>query len=199
MTLGLDIRRPHAGAPSPATFSADRTYRYQLTRRWGSGPDLLILDLRPGTADEHHDDLFTKSYTGFARRFGYDGYTVVSLYAAVVTAAGELNTHRDPVGPDNDAWIDRLARRHDVIVFAWGSAAPYRARAGRVASRIWRTCQTTGASVAACGWSAEAQPRNPSELDNFTLSTLTGNSHRDFRDVDPRWVHLLADTADLAA
>ena len=36
----------------------------------------------------------------------------------------------DPIGPDNDAHLDREAARHDVIVFAWGAHAdPARARA----------------------------------------------------------------------
>ena len=175
-------------------FSEDRSYRYWLTRRWGPGPALMFVSLNPSDADEHRDDPTTRRDMGFARDFGYDAVTLLNL-AAVMTNPKHLALLADPIGPDNDAHLDREAARHDVIVFAWGAHAdPARARA--VGTRLWRICRRTGGTVACLGWTAEGQPRHPSRLAKPTpLSTLTASAHLDFADVDPRWVALLSDTS----
>lgn len=153
----------------------------------------MFVSLNPSDADEHRDDQTTRRDMCFAREFGYDAVTLLNLSAAVMTNPKHLAGLADPIGPDNDAHLDREAARHDVIVFAWGANAdPARARA--VATRLWRICLHTGATVAHLGWTAEGQPRHPSRLAKDTpLSTLTASAHLDFSDVDPRWVQLLSD------
>ena len=112
-------------------------YRYWLTRRWGPGPALMFVSLNPSDADEHRDDPTTRRDMDFARDFGYDAVTLLNLGAAVMTNPKHLALLADPIGPDNDAHLDRAAASHDVIVFAWGAHAdPARARA--VATRLWR-------------------------------------------------------------
>ncbi len=155
----------------------------------------MFVSLNPSDADEHRDDPTTRRDMDFARDFGYDAVTLLNLGAAVMTNPKHLALLPDPIGPDNDAHLDREAARHDVIVFAWGAHAdPARARA--VATRLWRICRRTGGTVACLGWTAEGQPRHPSRLAKRTpLSTLTASAHLDFADVDPRWVQLLSDTS----
>ena len=196
MTLTLDLHLPRwLHTEADAEFSEDRTYRYWLTRRWGPGPALMFVSLNPSDADEHRDDQTTRRDMDFARDFGYDAVTLLNLGAAVMTNPKHLASLSDPIGPDNDAHLDREAARHDVIVFAWGAHAdPARARA--VATRLWRICRRTGGTVACLGWTAEGQPRHPSRMAKRTpLSTLTASAHLDFADVDPRWVQLLSDTS----
>ncbi|MCC5582364.1 DUF1643 domain-containing protein, partial [Microtetraspora sp. AC03309] len=174
MTLTLDLHLPRwAHVEGDAFFSTDRQYRYWLTRRWGPGPSLMFVSLNPSDADEHRDDQTTRRDMDFARQFGYDGVTLLNLSAAVMTDPRLLAQVANPIGPDNDAHLDREAARHDVIVFAWGSNAdPARARA--VATRLWSITRQTGGSVACLGWTAEGQPRHPSRLAKATpLSTLT--------------------------
>ena len=82
MTLTLDLHLwPHlTDTESAAGFSADRRYRYWLTRRWGSGPALMFVSLNPSNADERHDDPTTRRDMRFARRLGYDAMTLLNLY-----------------------------------------------------------------------------------------------------------------------
>ncbi len=200
MTLMLDLHMPSwTHTRGDAEFSADRSYRYWLTRRWGPGPALMFVSLNPSDADEHRDDQTTKRDKDFAKQFGYDAVTLLNLSAAVMTDPKGLARLADPVGPDNDRHLDREAARHDVIVFAWGSNAdPVRARS--VATRLWNICRRTGGTVACLGWTADGQPRHPSRLSKKTpLSPLTAAAHLDFVDVDPRWAHLLTDSDVLGA
>lgn len=208
MTLSLDLHLPmwHVSGAGDAQFSADRSYRYRLHRRWDVGPSLMVIELRPSGANEHRDDDASRRAAAFARGFGYGACTSVCLYAAVATDdAHPLTSISDPVGPDNDWWIEQAAYCHDVIVFAWGGAATA-GRANAVASRVWQVCQETSAAVAVVGWTSEGQPcglpgRHRSGLGcpHAVLSTLTAHAHTDFGDVDPRWSALLADTHHLVA
>lgn len=121
MTLTLDLHLAHN--VSSAVFSEDRRYRYELTRRWGPGPALMFVSLNPSDADEHRDDPTTRRDVRFARGFGYDAVTLLNLNAGRTPNPAELADMDDPVGPDNDAHLDRAAAEHDVIVFAWGADA----------------------------------------------------------------------------
>ena len=103
----------------------------------------------------------------------------------------------DPIGPENDDYLDCAAADHDVIVFAWGANAdPGHARA--VATRLWRICRATGGTVAVLGWTSQDQPRHPLYLrSDARLECLTVRAHLDMLDVDPRWSRLPADAAVL--
>lgn len=208
MTLSLDLHLPmwHVTAAGGAQFSADRSYRYRLQRRWDGGPSLMIIELRPSEANEHRDDAASRRAAAFARGFGYGAFTSVCLYAAVAVGEAHVVTSTsDSVGPDNDWWIEQAAYCHDVIVFAWGGEAAV-ARANAVASRVWQICQETSAAVAVVGWTPEGQPcglpdrhRSGLACSDTVLSTVTAHAHTDFGDVDPRWSALLADTHHLVA
>ncbi len=198
MTLTLDFHLPAwTHTPGDAEFSADRSHRYWLTRRWGPGPALMFVSLNPSAADEHHNDPTTRRDERFARGFGYEAMTLLNLYAGCATRPEDLALMADPVGVDNDAHLDRAAAQHDVIVFAWGAHADV-GRAQAVATRLWRIARATGGTVAVLGWTAEGQPRHPLYLRADTpLQCLTAGAHPDMTDVDPRWAALLCDTATI--
>jgi hypothetical protein len=192
--IGLDVL-PHT--ESSAIFSEDRCYRYLLTQHWRAGPWVGLIGLNPSTAGEHRHDPASRRLRDFAKSWGFSGYTEGNLYAGVGTDPESLAEVTDPIGPDNDAYIDRIAATHDMIVFAWGVNAN-RGRAREVASRIWSQCGKRGGTVAVLGWTSNDQPRHPSNVRADTrLLTLTAGSHPGFVDVDPRWSQLLADTTDL--
>lgn len=107
-----------------AVLSADGTYRYLLTRRWADGPAALFVMLNPSTADAFTPDPTITRCTGFARRWGYGGMSVVNLYGLRSTSPAALATHPDPVGPDNDEIIAAACREPQVhlVIAAWGTA-----------------------------------------------------------------------------
>lgn len=116
-----------------AVISEDGTYRYALTRGdWlgGCGAVLFVM-LNPSTADASVDDPTIRRCVGFARAWGFARLHVVNLYAYRATDPRELRGAADPVGPENDEWIRRLAEDSDEVVAAWG--ADKQASAPRVA------------------------------------------------------------------
>jgi hypothetical protein len=195
VTLMLDLHLPHS--ESSAVFSDDGRYRYRLTRRWAAGPALMFISHNPSTAGARRNDATVRRDIGFARAFGYNSFTALNLYAGRATDPKDLAEMDDPIGPDNDDYLDAAAAEHDVIVFAWGTNAdPARARS--VATRIWRICRATGGTVAVLDWTLGGQPRHPLYMRSDTqLQCLTARAHVDMLDADPRWTQLLADAAVL--
>lgn len=108
-----------------ATFSGDRTYRYELTRVWGDGApaDLRLVNfvmLNPSTADAFALDPTNRRCVGFARDWGYDGLVTTNVFALRSTDPSGLRGVEDPVGPANDEAILRAARSSALVVAAWG-------------------------------------------------------------------------------
>lgn len=188
MTFAPDLHLTHT--KSVAIFSDDRCYRYLLTQRWGPGPLLGLIGLNPSTLRE-------RWFRSFAKSRGFAGYTAGNLNALVSVDPHHLGEPADPVGPDDDAFIDRMAASHDMIVFAWGeSADPGRART--VAGRVWRQCSQRGGTVAVLGWTTNEQPVPPLHPRfNPALQTMTAGTHPDLFEIDQRWTQLLGGTEDL--
>lgn len=109
---------------SYARLSEDGLYRYALGRRWGDGPPLRFVMLNPSTADASVDDPTIRRCVGFARAWGYDALTVLNLYALRATDPRELWRAGDPVGPQNDAYLQIAAESGvGTTVVAWGANA----------------------------------------------------------------------------
>jgi hypothetical protein len=65
-----------------ASISDCGTFRWTLTRTWGSGGRvLLFIMLNPSTATGEVDDNTIRRCMGFARRNGFDGIRVVNMIA----------------------------------------------------------------------------------------------------------------------
>lgn len=112
-----------------AVFSECRRYRYALWRIWDEDiPYAMFICLNPSTADEKKDDPTVRRCVGFARSWGYGGVCVTNLFAYRSTDCRALRRVQDPVGPENDEWLQRLAREVGIIVAAWGNHGSYRGR-----------------------------------------------------------------------
>lgn len=110
-----------------AVFSKGRRYRYTLRRRLNKRGDkiLLVIGLNPSTADGTKDDPTVRRCAGFAERMGYNILFVVNLFALRSTDPRKLREAEFPVGPRNDPWILRVARKAHKIVLAWGAGADW--------------------------------------------------------------------------
>lgn len=105
-----------------ATFSDDRVYRYDLGRRWD--PDRPMLGwccLNPSSAGADDLDPTTWRIVEFSMKFGYGGFWLANAYALVSTDPKALQPARDPVGPENDAWIEKIVLGTTGMVAAWGT------------------------------------------------------------------------------
>lgn len=105
-----------------ATISDDGVYRYDLTRRWATGPTALWIMLNPSTADAQDDDQTIRTIRGISTHNGCGALAVVNLYALRSRDPDALLRHPDPTGPRNAETIKRwLADRQVAFVVAgWG-------------------------------------------------------------------------------
>lgn len=146
------------GDSSNAILSDDGLYRYWLERRWGDGAAVTFVMLNPSTADATQDDPTIRRCIGYAKAWGYNSLVVVNLYALRSTDPKGLWTADDPVGPDNNNWIQLAACGAYIsnapLVAAWGAnAKPNRVADVRSLSRMDR--------LSALGLTKAGQPKHP--------------------------------------
>lgn len=127
---------PEGAVRRDAVMSPDGTYRYALRRRWGDGPTTLFIGLNPSTADHLQDDPTLRRCISFAERWGFEGVAMGNLFALRSTDPKELEKAQDPIGPENDEWLKRLARESDTIVAAWGNGGALLDRGRRIRERF---------------------------------------------------------------
>lgn len=121
------------GAAS-ATFSADRVFRYTLTRTWDpDGPVVNFLMLNPSTADAFALDPTNRRCVGFAQVWGFGRLVTTNIFALRSTDPKGLRDAADPVGPRNDTIILDAARSADLVVAAWGNHGAFLDRGAQVA------------------------------------------------------------------
>lgn len=122
---------------STAVFSECRQYRYVLRRTWNADqPLVMFIGLNPSTADEFRDDPTVRRCIGFAKSWGYGGLVLTNLFGFRSTHPACLREASDPVGPDNDRWIEHWQFRVDRVVAAWGVHGDLHDRHREVLSRI---------------------------------------------------------------
>ena len=146
-----------------ALLSPCRTWRYTLTRSWGSHEDgsirpLVVVGLNPSTADETQDDPTIRRCIDYARRWGYGALHMLNLFAYRSTdpKALKLPGLAGATGPENDEWLTKLAKDRTVLV-AWG-------RHGRLYDRdvaVTGLLQGVGAELVALGLNKDGTPVHP--------------------------------------
>ena len=91
-------------------FSECRRYRYALTRIWDeTGPYAMFICLNPSTADEIQDDPTVRRCINFAKSWGFAGVCMTNIFAYRATQPADMMAAADPVAPENDMWLKKLA------------------------------------------------------------------------------------------
>jgi hypothetical protein len=143
---------------SDAEFSADRLYRYTLSRRWDDRlPTLNFVMLNPSVADEVTNDPTIERCERRARAMGYGALIVTNLFALRSTDPAALYTATDPVGTGNDAAILETARAAGMVICAWGTHGALRGRGGQVTDLL----MTAGISLYALELTIRDEPKHP--------------------------------------
>lgn len=141
---------------SSAIISACGAYRYRLERQWN--PRLLkvaFVMLNPSTADASQDDPTIRRCIGFAKAWGFGGLVVGNLFALRSTDPKALYSHPEPIGPENDDHLRRIANEADPVVCAWGTHGTLHDRGREVAELL------DGRNLAALKVTAAGHPGHP--------------------------------------
>jgi hypothetical protein len=152
-----------------AIFSACGRYRYRLERAvGGSGPVVAFLLHNPSTARACADDATLRRGVGYARAWGSSRLVCINAWAGIATRPQDLWAMADPVGPDNDAHIARVAAEvvagGGFVVVGWGviRAPPAQRpdacrRLGAVMARI----RALDCELRALGRNRDGSPKHP--------------------------------------
>lgn len=145
-----------------ATLSPCGVYRLRLEREiGGDGPIGMFYWVNPSTADADTDDASSRKGIGFAKRLGWSRYHLVNLFAYRAKDIRDLRMARDPVGPENDAYIEQAMREADVHVVGWGSQAKLpEALRGRWKDVV-RIADRVGCKLHCIGTCDDGHPRHP--------------------------------------
>lgn len=109
-----------------AILSDCRKYRYVLWRQWDSKkPYCLFIGLNPSTADETLDDPTIRRCVRFSKDWGYGSCVMANIFAFRATKPVDMKSQIDPVGIDNNVWLQDLARNAGKIICAWGTHGNY--------------------------------------------------------------------------
>lgn len=113
-----------------AVFSEPcKTWRYSLWRSWDKQlPRLLCVLLNPSTADGEKDDPTNQKCIKWAMANAFGSLTFCNLFAFRSPHPKIMMAAPEPVGPDNDEWIQAEMIRHDVIVAGWGNNGDFMGR-----------------------------------------------------------------------
>ena len=153
---------------SDAVFSKCRTYRYALWRTWKiDSPQVLFIGLNPSTADGKMNDPTTIRCIKYANRWGYGRIVLCNLFAYISTTAKSIKNCPDPIGPENDIWIEKLASQSELVIACWGNMGIYKERDQFVHSLI--------PNLHCLGRTNRGQPRHPLYLPNNLYPILLIN------------------------
>ncbi len=120
-----------------AKFSEDRVYRYALWRIWDENqPKVMFIGLNPSTANETEDDPTVRRCKGFAKSWGYGGLIMANIFAYRATEPKNMESAKDPIGPENDAWLLKLTQEATLVIGAWGNHGKFKSRGKVVVDSI---------------------------------------------------------------
>ena len=169
-----------------AIFSADRRYRYRLTRRIDGGKGtVMFVMLNPSKADESRDDPTIGRCTGFAKLWGYGLLYAVNLSPVVATRPTDLSAslpEPKSVFLRNFDAVENTAAMSDLIVLAYGNHVSRFRRPGRWRRRdsdIIVSLLSARRKLHCLGRTAKGHPRHPGRLPYDTLLEEFTEEHLD--------------------
>lgn len=150
----------HLRGRASALFSACRSYRYRLERRWDDAkPVLVIAGLNPSSAGIA-DDATIRKEVWFAHLWGCGAIVKVNLFAVIETASKKLPRMVGAADPTNDATIREAfvaARERGRLLLAWGKGGELNYR-GHVLGRLAQELHGAPECFGVC---LNGQPKHP--------------------------------------
>ena len=145
-----------------AVISGCGKYRYRLER--GIGRDsrtVAFIMVNPSTADALVDDATIRKCVGFAERHGFGRLIVGNKFAWRATDVRELVKADDPVGPENNAHLERIMTDADLVVVAWGPLAKLPRWLRNRHQAVSNMAEKVGKTLYCLGTAADGHPRHP--------------------------------------
>jgi hypothetical protein len=136
-------------------------YRYLLVRVWDRALPLVgWVMLNPSIAGKDTDDPTVVRVMIRTRMWGFGGILIGNGHAQIATYPEDLGRDiDDPVGPDNDEYLQQISVRCPLVVCAWGSHRRMRDR-GPAVYRTLRWADIT-TRISCLGRCQDGSPKHP--------------------------------------
>lgn len=142
----------------PTIFSPDTDgedgkgiYRYVLSRDLASADELTelmepkltrgivnFIGVNPSKATAEVSDPTCTRERKFSELWGFRHYVKTNLFAYRSTDPEKMKVFGEPIGPDNDHWLDAVAAQAEMIVCAWGNHGTHLGRGDIVTIKLLR-------------------------------------------------------------
>lgn len=156
--LSLFESEPAPTMTGTAVFSPCGLYRYHLTREWGDASNrCLFAMLNPSKATAEKPDNTVTRCIRYAKDWGFGALDVVNIFALRSTDPKALYSAEDPIGPDNDATIVKVARGAKRVIAAWGAHGSFGCRGEDVAGLL----HAIAGEVLCLGETKDGEPAHP--------------------------------------
>lgn len=97
-------------------------YRYTLWRSWDAGKSrVLFIMLNPSVANSVDSDPTLRRCISFARSWSMGSIEIVNLFAMISPYPDVLKQAAEPIGEENDSYIQQALTRAALVVLAWGA------------------------------------------------------------------------------
>jgi hypothetical protein len=129
------IEKNHSeeGVESLARYSNCEKYRYTLTRTWDSSKSKIVfIGLNPSTATELKNDPTVTRMIHLAQRLNHGSATVCNLFAFRATFPEDLKKADNPVGKENDLWLQNEINSASKVIACWGNHGKFLSRSQEV-------------------------------------------------------------------
>lgn len=160
--------------PNECVFSPDRRYRYTLIHRWDEllnpSHGIAWICLNPSTADENQLDPTLRRIRDFSANWGYSFFVMLNLFAWRATIPADMKRAADPVGPENDRWIQHWSQKVDRVMVGWGEHGTHLSRDRHVTAYLEKT------KVFCLDRNASTQPKHPLYVAKKTVPSAYASS-----------------------
>lgn len=107
------------------------------------------------------DDATVRKWLGFVDRWNGWRFIVGNAFAYRATDVRELQRAADPVGPDADFHLQRIAREADVLVPCWGDTQKVPPALRPRFAQVLQLLRASGKPVMCFGLTAGGDPKHP--------------------------------------
>ncbi len=157
-----------------AQFSPCRTWRYSLWRTWDRDKGhIMFIGLNPSTADELKDDPTVRRCINYARDWGYGGIHMLNIFAYRATDPKELRSASDPIGHENNIFLQMYSACSRMVVACWGVHGTFQNRDKQVIDLL--------SDLYCLGLTKNGHPKHPLYLPK---NSLPKRYYADFHDTN---------------
>ena len=120
-------------------FSDCKKFRYRISITWDDTlSSILFIGLNPSIANTVKLDPTVSKCIRMAKNWGYGSISIVNLFSFISPFPKVLFGAEDPIGPENDLWIENELYRHQETIAIWGNHGAYKNRCQSVLEKIER-------------------------------------------------------------